>query len=63
MAAIEPEPADGKPAKASRGKRAKLLPEPSVEVATTSTTNGDHGGMTAEPDEVVVTATATNDAG
>ena len=63
MAAIEPEPVDGKPAKASRGKRAKLLPEPSVEAATTSTTNGDHDGVTAEPDEVAVTATATNDAG
>src|SRR6266699_1862419 len=47
-----------KPAKASRSKRAKLLPEPSDEVATTSTTNGDHDGMTAHPEEVVVTATA-----
>ena len=63
MAAIEPEPADGKPAKASKSKRAKLLPEPSVESAPTSTTNGDHDGITAHPEEVVVTATATNDAG
>src|SRR5439155_12307151 len=36
MAAIEPEPADGKPAKAPTSKRAKLLPEPAVEGATTA---------------------------
>ena len=61
MAAIEP--VDGKPAKTSRGKRAKLLPESAVDAAMTPTTNGDHDGMTAEPEEVVAAATATNDAG
>src|SRR5207237_2132791 len=50
MAAIEP--VDAKPAKASKGKRAKLLPEPSVEAAMTPTTNGDHDGVTAEPQQL-----------
>src|SRR5437588_3364547 len=61
MAAIEP--IDAKPAKASKGKRAKLLPEPSVEAAMTPTKNGDHDGVTAEPQELAAAATTTNDAG
>jgi len=64
MAAIEPEPADSRPAKAAKSKRARLLPEPSAEAPTTTpTTNGDHGGITAEPEEVAATATTTNDVG
>ncbi len=64
MAAIEAEPADARPAKAAKNKRAKLLPEPSAEAPTTTpATNGDHDGITAEPEEVAATATTTNDVG
>ena len=62
MAAIEP--ADAKPGKAAKSKRAKLLPEPSAETTTmTPATNGDHDGITAEPQELAATATTTNYAG
>ena len=60
--AAEPESVDSKPAKAGKGKRAKLLPEP-VQSSTTPLKNGDKDGISAEAEEVAATTTATNDAG